>query len=130
MKLYFVCISIFFIIFSVSSSFSQEDIITINSDLIKKHERPLVQFPHKMHEEKEIECSRCHHDYNKYGVSQSEDGQKCLECHKTDIKSNPVSLVKAFHLQCKGCHEKIQKTEKIKTPVMCGQCHEKNKGKE
>jgi hypothetical protein len=29
-------------------------------------------------------------------------------------------LAKAFHLNCKGCHE-----QRGKGPIMCGQCHVK-----
>jgi hypothetical protein len=102
--------------------FSQDEMVLINSDEFGNHERPIVQFPHLKHEEV-IDCSDCHHEYDEFGDNIGGDGGYCSECHTQEPDLNPVSLVEAFHIQCKICHAKIAKIEKRVMPQMCGQCH-------
>ena len=125
MKKMLLVLSLAVFIFPATLSFSQEEMINLNSKAFIKHKRPVVVFPHLMHEDK-IDCSRCHHDYDKYGVNIDEDGKSCSECHNVPAKDNPVSLANAFHRKCKGCHESINAKEKTNLPIMCGQCHKKN----
>ncbi len=108
------------------SVFSQEEVMEIQSKALGKHERPVVKFPHLTHEDL-IECSECHHDYDESGENIGGDGGNCSECHTKKAESNPVPLIDAFHLQCKGCHANTAKSEKKKVPQMCGQCHQKKK---
>lgn len=115
-------LSILFILFLAPLAFSQEDMIVINSSELGTHKRPLVVFPHLKHEQI-IACNRCHHDYDEFGNNLGGEGRTCSECHLKSAKSNPIPLMKAFHLQCKGCHQNLAKKGKPEGPLMCGQCH-------
>jgi hypothetical protein len=116
-----ICASIMFllIILVARTGASQEEIITLNLNESAKSTRPLVLFPHEQHAD-DIVCTRCHHDFDEFGanIGNEDEGQSCSECH-TNEASNPIPLLKAFHLQCKGCHMRKTNTG----PVMCGQCH-------
>ncbi len=115
---------LFFIV--VLPAFSQDEVIEINNQELGIHTRPLVQFPHMIHEEV-IECSECHHEYDDSGANIGGDGGSCTECHTKKAGSNPVPLMEAYHLQCKQCHAKTVAKEKKSIPQMCGQCHVKKK---
>ena len=118
--------SIVFILFSVPICFSQDAIIEINSSELGVHRRPIVIFPHMKHEQV-IECIRCHHDYDKFGNNLGGEGQTCSECHLKSTRSTPIHLKKAFHLLCKGCHQEIAQKNSPEKPLMCGQCHARQK---
>ena len=109
-------------IFLVLPAFSQEEMEVIEDDGFLKRQRPPAVFKHDDHNElAEIEaCNECHHIYDngeKLEDESSED-QLCSECHTERSSENQPGLKKAFHLNCKGCHQ----AEK-KGPIMCGQCH-------
>ena len=109
-----------------TAGFSQEPIIELKSDPLEPHRRPAVTFSHEDHEA-EIACSRCHHDYDKFGANLSEDGQPCADCHEAAATAdNRVALINAFHMQCKGCHTNLNRREGTDLPVSCGQCHQKS----
>ncbi len=108
----------------VFSAYAQEEVIQISSSELGEHRRPLVTFPHQRHAD-EIECSRCHHDFDAFGSNNGGDGQSCGECHSLTPGTNPVPLMKAFHLQCKGCHKKAAATCRQNPPRTCGRCHKK-----
>jgi len=113
------------LIFLISAPvFSQEDRIQLKSGDLGKHKRPRVVFPHKNHEDL-IDCRRCHHEYDDFKTNIGGEGRKCSECHSTKNDSNKIPLMKAFHLQCKGCHAEVNTDRDLKLPVMCGQCHKK-----
>jgi len=96
-----------------------------------------AKLTHTKHsKEYKIQCKDCHHMY-KDGKNVWEEGQKvqkCSECHNVyklgkDLREateeeKKLSLYKAYHDNCKGCHK-----EKEKGPVKCNECHAK-KGKE
>ncbi len=115
-----IMIVLFFLI--SAPVFSQEDHIQLKSGELGEHKRPLVLFPHKNHEDL-IDCRRCHHEYDDFKTNDGGEGRKCSECHSTNNDSNQIHLLKAFHLQCKGCHKRINNSRDQKLPVMCGQCH-------
>ena len=107
----------------MASAHAQEEIITLNSPELGSHKRALVRFAHDQHAEN-IGCNACHHDYDDYGVNTNEDeGQRCNECHTKAAQSNPIPLMRAFHLQCKGCHQNQVDKGQSAGPLMCGQCH-------
>ncbi len=109
----------------VFAAFSQEETFEIKSEALGRHTRPVVNFPHGLHEE-QIDCSQCHHDYDSSGENAGSEGGYCSDCHSKEAKDNPVSLEDAFHLQCKQCHaKKISSAENKNIPQMCGQCHVK-----
>jgi len=84
--------------------------------------RPPVVFPHARHTER-LDCTRCHHDYDAYGNNAGGEGQACADCHTAAAVASPVPLMRAYHLQCRGCHRKALMADQGTPPVMCGQCH-------
>jgi len=109
----------------LSLSFSQEEQIVLDHKEIGVHQRPLSHLSHEKHAEI-IDCNRCHHEYDENGNNIGEDGQSCSECHsQVESTENPVSLLEAFHILCKSCHEKRLSNGETSGPVMCGQCHKR-----
>ncbi len=109
-------------IFLILPAFSQEDMEMVEDDGFQKRQRPPVIFKHDDHNElAEIEaCTECHHIYDngEKQEDESSEDQLCSECHTEKSSDNQPGLKKAFHLNCKGCHQ-----VKKKGPIMCGQCH-------
>lgn len=106
----------------VTSAFSQDAVIELNSDGLGGHERPLVQFTHEQHANI-LECLRCHHNFDQYRNNKGSEGQPCSDCHAKAAGDNPVPLQEAFHTQCKRCHEQTLTKGTASGPVMCGECH-------
>ena len=111
-------------VLAVLPVFSQEDITEVADSAFDPREmtRPPVRFAHDAHNGKaELgECGVCHHVYDENGMpaeGESSEGTECSECHFPD-KGDTLSLVRAYHLQCRGCHE-----ERKAGPVTCGECH-------
>ena len=103
-------------IFCFQSAHSQDDKFLLNHQELGKHQRPLVEFDHKLHSK--FDCTRCHHDFDKFKNNRGGDGQPCDSCHKAVASRGIPSLEDAFHQQCIGCHKAMKKG-----PVMCGECH-------
>jgi len=117
------------------------DEVTIQSKLWTKDSYGPVKLSHKKHaEEYKISCTDCHHVYKdgKNVWKQGDPVQKCDACH-TCVKTGKalkdatpeeqkLSLFNAFHDNCKGCHQKLNKENKTKkAPVKCTDCHAKLK---
>ncbi len=108
---------------AASTGFGQDEVMVLKSEALEPHERALVSFPHERHADL-IDCLRCHHDFDAYGGNVGSEGQRCSDCHDLKGSGNPVPLMRAFHLQCKNCHQKVEKSaEGAPLPIMCGQCH-------
>lgn len=122
MKYFCWCFSILSVFFLALPVFSQDDVIVMDNRELGLHQRPLVSFPHEQHSQ-DIDCMRCHHDYDIFGVNTDAEGRKCSECHTLSPASDIAPLSRAIHLQCKGCHFKMKKQGKTGVPVMCGECH-------
>jgi hypothetical protein len=109
-------------IFLILPARSQEEMAVIEDAGFQKRQRPPAVFKHDDHNEvAEIEeCSECHHIYanGKKLEDESSEDRLCSECHTETSSGNQPGLKKAFHLNCKGCHQ-----AKKKGPIMCGQCH-------
>lgn len=101
---------------------AQDDVMRLAGSGPAKLRRPAVVFAHARHAEA-IDCLRCHHDIDDYGVNRGSDGQPCGDCHTPEAGDNPVPLTRAFHLQCKGCHQDQTAAGRGQLPLMCGQCH-------
>jgi hypothetical protein len=101
---------------------AQEDMKAVSSDAFSSPQRPAALFAHDAHNEKaKIEnCNQCHHVYTdgKLVEDESSEDRRCSDCHGLDDAGRQPGLMKAFHLNCKGCHQ-----EQKKGPVMCGECH-------
>jgi len=103
-------------------AFSQEDMEVVEGDSFEKQRRPAAVFRHDDHNETaELEeCNECHHVYENGErlADESSEDQRCSDCHTEKTSDSQPGLRKAFHLNCKGCHQ-IKKLG----PVMCGECH-------
>ena len=101
---------------------SQEDMEVIENGGFSKRQRPPAVFKHDEHNEKaEIEeCNECHHIYESGErlADESSEDQSCSDCHSEKGTDDRPRLIKAYHLNCKGCHQAAKKG-----PVMCGECH-------
>lgn len=109
------------------------DDIMINNEGWAKDKYEPAKLSHKKHAtEYKVQCADCHHVY-KDGKNVWEEGQavqKCSECHNVyklgkDLREasdeeKKLSLFKAYHDNCKGCHKTAQKG-----PVKCAECHAK-----
>jgi len=106
------------------NAYSQEDMRIVDNSAFTKAERVPSVFRHDEHNETaQIEaCDECHHVYEngtKLADESSED-QMCSDCHELESEDRKPSLIKAFHLNCKGCHK-----ENKNGPIICGECHVK-----
>lgn len=109
----------------ISGALSQDEVIVLTHEELGAHERPPVKFNHEKHQEVVSECTRCHHDYDEYMNNVGSEGQACSECHDKSNGKSTVSLLRAFHVQCKECHEVLLARGDKSGPIMCGQCHKK-----
>jgi hypothetical protein len=73
-----------FVLVWVTMAHSQKDVMELNSSELGEHQRSLVKFTHVKHAD-DIDCERCHHDYDKYGTNIGEDGQKCSTCLQKEV---------------------------------------------
>ena len=104
------------------AAYSQDDMMVVDNIVFPQPERPPAIFEHDDHNDiAGIEdCQECHHVYED-GVlleDESSEDQMCSDCHDLEPSGRVPGLMKAFHLNCKGCH-----MEKKAGPVMCGECH-------
>ncbi len=107
-------------LFIIGAVYAQDDIKSLKHDIFVERERSAALFPHVLHtDEAEIDCLECHHIY-KDGENVWDDSAEteCAECHKLEADGKTIPLMKAFHENCKGCHEK-----EGKGPITCGECH-------
>ena len=111
-------------VFILASAYSQDDMTVVDNNVFDNPQRVPSLFKHDEHNEAaEVEdCSECHHVYQdgeKVEGESSEDSS-CFDCHGIEASGNTPALMKAFHLNCKGCHLELSKG-----PIMCGECHRK-----
>ena len=122
MKKNYIFFSILFAIFLIAPAHAKEDMVVVEGDSFEDQRRPAAVFRHDDHNETaEIEeCNECHHVYEngERVADESSEDQRCAECHTEKALDNQPGLRKAFHLNCKGCHQ-----SKKQGPVMCGECH-------
>ena len=113
-------------LFVFVTAYSQEDMTHVDNSVYNSPQRTPSVFNHEAHNEAaEIEeCNECHHVYEdgKKLEDESSEDQLCSDCHTLEAQRNQPGLMQAFHMNCKGCHEKENKG-----PVMCGECHVKSK---
>lgn len=105
---------------------AQDDMVRIEGAAFGAPERPAAVFKHDEHNEKAKleDCAVCHHSADKQGYlvpNADSAGTACAECHAVaPAKGTP--LMRAYHRQCQGCHEK-----QGKGPTGCGECHVRGK---
>jgi hypothetical protein len=114
---------IFGIALVIATAYSQEDMQVLDNSEFDNPQRPPAFFDHDTHNENAgiDDCSRCHHLFDKNGQKledESSEDQMCSDCHGPADEGRKPGLMKAYHLNCKGCHQ-----EKQKGPILCAQCH-------
>jgi hypothetical protein len=103
----------------ISLAIAQPDSVTIDNQYPKKLKGP-VTLSHKLHIDKGVACTECHHTWKKEEMPAP---QKCAECHKADDKG-PTGLKNAYHKNCQDCHKELKKEGKPTGPtVKCSDCH-------
>ena len=79
---------------------SQDDTFLLNHKEIGNHQRPLVEFNHKLHAENKLDCTRCHHDFDAFLNNRGGEGQTCDSCHnrkpmEASLRSRMLSIFSA-----------------------------------
>jgi mono/diheme cytochrome c family protein len=130
-----------------------EDVISMNNPAYKEHDKGIVTFTHKKHnEEYKVGCGECHHDDKGKPLNDLKMGdevQNCIECHKIpgkmpgkvkkELREKKASRAEkkakeleyhaeAVHENCISCHKDYNKKNKTKAaPASCTKCHPKTK---
>lgn len=110
---------------------SSLNVIVLNNQGYKKKRKGPVIFTHKKHVyDYRLFCWDCHHDYNKEGQNvwlPWGETKRCDQCHDPrKAEPNKIMLQKAFHYQCKGCHQDFaRKVMKTGAYRKCAGCHQK-----
>ncbi|WP_319406401.1 acidic tetraheme cytochrome c3 TmcA [uncultured Desulfosarcina sp.] len=106
----------------ISPAWSQEDMTVVDNAAFDTPQRTPSVFAHDEHNETAgiDDCAECHHVYEdgKRVDGESSEDQRCSECHGLKGSGGQPSLIRAFHANCKGCHQ-----EQKKGPILCGECH-------
>ncbi|MBN2124287.1 MAG: cytochrome c3 family protein [Deltaproteobacteria bacterium] len=109
---------------------SEADVVVIDNGDYEKDRRGPVRFTHKRHAlDYGISCWDCHHKYEggRNDWRPWDETLMCSDCHEAQTdQEKAVNLQKAFHANCKGCHESMAKEGKKTGPHRgCFGCHEK-----
>ncbi len=85
-----------------------------------------VHFSHWKHQtELNISCGECHHGPNHSPYKEGMKIHKCDECHNKDFPNKKLNKpMKAFHVNCKGCHKQMA-AKHPNAPTKCNGCHKK-----
>jgi hypothetical protein len=107
---------------------SSLDVFTIENKGYKSERKGPVDFTHRKHAlDYRISCWDCHHEFKdgKNVWSPWEQTQQCSECHDpVKSKDKVVSLQKAYHMNCRDCHQKLGAQKKRTGPYRkCFGCH-------
>jgi len=109
-------------VLAITLAWSQDDMTVVDNAAFDDPRRTSSVFAHDAHNEAAgiDDCAECHHVYEdgERLEDESSEDQSCSECHDLKGSDGQPSLIKAFHANCKGCHQ-AQK----KGPIMCGECH-------
>ena len=94
----------------------------VDNDVFSNPQRPPAVFQHDTHNETAAieECAGCHHLYEdgELVADESSEDRRCADCHGGSDSGSQPGLVKAFHINCKGCH-----LQQKAGPILCGECH-------
>ncbi len=107
---------------AISTTWAQEDMTVVDNSVFDTPQRTPSVFAHDEHNETAgiDDCAACHHVYEDGELveDESSEDQSCSDCHGLEGDGRQPSLIKAFHANCKGCHQ-----EQTKGPILCGECH-------
>ena len=111
-------------VLAIAPAWSQDDMTVVDNAAFDNPQRTPSVFIHDEHNESAgiDDCAACHHVYadGQLVEDESSEDQSCSECHGLNGSDGRPSLIKAFHTNCKGCHQ-----DEKKGPVTCGECHVK-----
>ncbi len=111
-------------VLTIATAWSQEDMTIVDNSVFDNPQRTSSTFVHDLHNETAgiDDCAECHHIYEDGELveDESSEDQSCSECHDLQGSDDQPSLIKAFHGNCKGCHQMEKKG-----PILCGECHKK-----
>ena len=122
-KLDLIALSLFIgIMLVVTGTWAQEDMTVVDNSVFDRPQRTPSIFVHDEHNENAglDDCAECHHVYEdgQRVEDESSEDQSCSECHSLEGGDGQPALMKAFHSNCKGCHQKEERG-----PILCGECH-------
>ena len=107
---------------TVPVAWTQEDMTVVDNSVFENPQRTPSVFVHDEHNEIAgiDDCTVCHHVYEDGELveDESSEDQSCSDCHSLEGGDGQPSLMKAYHLNCKGCHQ-----DEGKGPILCGECH-------
>ncbi len=99
------------------------DVIKIEHKYTAKKKGPVTLSHTKHVKEYKVACTECHHKWQKEKEKQP---KKCSDCHKEKKEGKVLSLKRAFHKNCMGCHKNLAKQGKKTGPTTkCSKCHAK-----
>lgn len=110
------------------------DVIVIDNSGYKSDRKGPVTFTHRKHAlDYKVSCWDCHHEFKdgKNVWAPWENTSPCSECHDPVKTQDKVwNLQKAFHVNCKNCHQDLA-AKKMKTGPYkkCFGCHKEEKKK-
>jgi len=148
-----VCLTLLFAAGAIYAGTTVPDVIKMDNEAYKEHEKGIAEFSHKKHhEEYEIGCGECHHDDKGKPLNDlkmGDDVKNCIACHKIpgrmpgklkkEMRENKASReeiakkeleyhAEALHENCISCHKDYNKKNKTKAaPSSCSKCHPKDK---
>ena len=98
---------------------------TLNIPVRGARQKPPVGFSHRVHEQRQVACVRCHHDYQgrRNVWKQGQPVKKCQSCHGLSPQARRPDLKNAMHRQCKGCHLRLRQQGRLAGPIECQYCH-------
>ena len=112
------------ILLAVSTIWAQEDMTVVDNSVFDDPQRTPSVFIHDEHNDNAglDDCAECHHVYEdgQRLEDESSEDQSCSECHSLEGGDGQPALMKAFHTNCKGCHQQEERG-----PILCGECHQK-----
>lgn len=112
------------VVLAFTTAWSQDDMTVVDNAAFDNPQRTPSVFIHDEHNEMAAidDCAECHHVYEDGELveDESSEDQSCSECHDLEGSDGQPTLIKAFHSNCKGCHQ-----EQGKGPILCGECHVK-----
>jgi hypothetical protein len=117
---YYLIVAVAFLTGGILSiALAQPDNVTIDNKYPKKIKNP-VTLSHKLHIDKGVGCTDCHHTWKK---EERKTPQKCAECHKAD-DTGEKGLKRAYHQNCMDCHKELKNAGKPTGPTTkCSGCH-------
>ena len=97
------------------------DTVIIAPKIFPKMRKAPSPLSHKKHVDTGIKCAECHHTWDE---AKDKAPKKCESCHGLEKEGKKLSLKKAFHRNCQGCHKDLDKKgEKTGPTRKCNDCH-------